>query len=81
MDHYLLEAAELFLGDLFRNTPVGPRLLGFKFIYYASCISIWPQAFKTWLWRRNNVKNEASEAPTGAVYIQDSDVRSGSANS
>jgi flavin-dependent dehydrogenase len=69
----------ILAGDLFRDTPVGPRLLGFKFIYYASCVSIWPQAFRTWLWRRNNVKQASSEAPTGAVYIQDPDTRSRSA--
>ena len=71
----------ILAGDLFRDTPVGPRLLAFKFIYYVSCVSIWPQAFKTWLWRRNNVKKASSEAPTGAVYIQDSDGRSRSAQS
>jgi len=71
----------ILAGDLFRGTPVGPRLLAFKFIYYASCLSIWPQAFKTWLWRRNNVKNASSEAPTGAVYIQDPDGRSRPAQS
>jgi len=71
----------ILAGDLFRNTPVGPRLLGFKFIYYASCVSILPQAFKAWLWRRDNVKKASSEAPTGAVYIQDSDGRSRSAQS
>jgi flavin-dependent dehydrogenase len=70
----------ILAGDLFRDTPVGLRLLGFKFIYYASCVGIWPQAFKAWLWRRNIVKEASNEAPTGAVYIQDSDGR-GSAQS
>jgi flavin-dependent dehydrogenase len=46
----------ILAGDLFRNTPVWPRLLGFKFIYYCSCIAILPQAIKTWAWRRRNVK-------------------------
>lgn len=46
----------ILAGDIFRNTPVGPRLLGFKFIYYCSCLSILPQAIKTWLWRRRNHK-------------------------
>jgi hypothetical protein len=41
---------------LFRNTPVGPRMLGFKFIYYCNCIGILPQAFRTWAWRRRNVR-------------------------
>lgn len=46
----------ILAGDLFRNTPVGPRLMGFKFIYYCSCLGILPQAIKTWAWRRRNVK-------------------------
>ena len=44
----------ILAGDLFRGTPIWPRLLGFKFIYYCSCISLMPQAFKTWAWRRRN---------------------------
>lgn len=46
----------ILAGDIFRNTPVGPRFIGFKFIYYCSCLSIFPQAIKTWLWRRRNHK-------------------------
>ena len=57
----------ILAGDLFRDTPVGPRMLGFKFIYYCNCISILPQAFKTWAWRRRNVKEaiQASDAVRG----------------
>jgi flavin-dependent dehydrogenase len=69
----------ILAGDLFRNTPVWPRLMGFKFIYYCSCISILPQAIKTWAWRRRNVAMAAQEAGgrvSGAVYIQDSDPKS-----
>jgi flavin-dependent dehydrogenase len=69
----------ILAGDLFRNTPVWPRLMGFKFIYYAHCVSIWPQAFKTWLWRRRNVKAAAVEQVSNAVYVQDQGVRSESA--
>jgi hypothetical protein len=69
----------ILAGDLFRDTPVGPRLWGFKFIYYASCISLFPQAVKTWAWRRANVKRAAEEKLTGAVYLQDQGVRSESA--
>jgi len=56
----------ILAGDIFRSTPVGPRLLGFKFIYYCSCLSVWPQAFKTWLWRRRNHKETlaSTEAST-----------------
>ncbi len=64
----------ILAGDLFRDTPVGPRLWGFKFIYYSSCLSIWPQAFKTWLWRRRNVKIaelESGGRVSDAIYIQD----------
>lgn len=46
----------ILAGDLFRTTPVGPRLIGFKFIYYMSCLSIWPAAFKMWLRRRRNIR-------------------------
>jgi flavin-dependent dehydrogenase len=69
----------ILAGDLFRSTPVGPRLLGFKFIYYCSCLSILPQAIKTWAWRRRNVAMAAQDAGgrvSGAVYIQDSDPKS-----
>ena len=64
----------ILAGDLFRNTPVWPRLMGFKFIYYCSCISILPQAIKTWAWRRRNVKTAVEEggAPgAGTLYVQD----------
>ena len=69
----------ILAGDLFRNTPVRPRLWGFKFIYYCSCISIWPQAFKAWLWRRGNLKKAQADKVTGAVYVQDQGARSESA--
>jgi flavin-dependent dehydrogenase len=46
----------ILAGDIFRNTPVYPRLLGFKCIYYGSCLTVWPQAIKTWAWRRRNHK-------------------------
>jgi flavin-dependent dehydrogenase len=41
----------ILAGDLFRDTPIGPRFWGFKVTYYASCIGILPQAIKTWAWR------------------------------
>jgi len=69
----------ILAGDLFRNTPVWPRLMGFKFIYYCSCISILPQAIKTWAWRRRNVAMAAQESggrASGAVYTQDADPKS-----
>ena len=34
-----------------------------------------PQAIKTWLWRRGNVKRAAEEQPTGALYLQDKGAR------
>ena len=46
----------ILAGDLFRDTPVGPRLIGFKFIYYTSCLTILPAAFKMWLRRRRNIR-------------------------
>ena len=61
----------ILAGDLFRNTPVGPRMLGFKFIYYCNCLSILPQAFKTWAWRRRNVqaalRDDAPAAPVSTA--------------
>jgi flavin-dependent dehydrogenase len=55
----------ILAGDLFRDTPVGPRMLGFKFIYYCNCIGILPQAFRTWAWRRRNVKDALESAEAG----------------
>ena len=58
----------ILAGDIFRDTPVYPRLLGFKVIYYLSCLRLWPQALRTWLWRRNNHRSTlAAEtaAPSG----------------
>jgi flavin-dependent dehydrogenase len=60
----------ILAGDLFRNTPVGPRMLGFKFIYYCHCIRILPQAFKTWAWRRRNVR-AALEAAEPSIRLED----------
>jgi flavin-dependent dehydrogenase len=54
----------ILAGDIFRNTPVYPRLIGFKFIYYCSCLSVWPQAIKTWAWRRRNHKATLADAST-----------------
>lgn len=57
----------ILAGDIFRNTPVGPRLIGFKFIYYCSCVSVLPQAFKTWVWRRRNHKETLASADAGTL--------------
>lgn len=64
----------ILAGDLFRNTPVGPRMLGFKVVYYLSCLTILPQAVKTFLWRRNNVRQElmVSEAEINARPLYES---------
>ena len=51
----------ILAGDLFRDTPVGPRLIGFKFIYYTSCLTILPAAFKMWLRRRRNIREALKE--------------------
>lgn len=51
----------ILAGDLFRNTPVGPRLIGFKFIYYASCLTILPAAFKMWVRRRRNIRESLND--------------------
>jgi len=52
----------ILAGDLFRGTPVGPRLLGFKFIYYCNCLAIFPQALRTWAGRRRLMKRELASA-------------------
>jgi flavin-dependent dehydrogenase len=59
----------ILAGDLFRSTPVGPRMLGFKFIYYCNCVAILPQAFKTWAWRRRNVKAALASAEAGGPAV------------
>lgn len=51
----------ILAGDLFRNTPVGPRLVGFKFIYYTSCLTILPAAFRMWLRRRRNLRESLND--------------------
>jgi len=60
----------ILAGDLFRDTPVGPRFLGFKLVYYVSCITIMPQAFKTWAWRRKNLKDSLEAA--GPLPVRES---------
>lgn len=64
----------ILAGDLFRTTPVGPRMLGFKVIYYLSCLTILPQAVKTFFWRRNNIRQElmVSEAEISARPLYES---------
>lgn len=52
----------ILAGDLFRDTPVGPRFMAFKATYYASCLTILPQAVKTWAWRRRNLKETLEAA-------------------
>jgi len=56
----------ILAGDLFRTTPVGPRMIGFKVIYYCSCLSILPEAFRTWAWRRRNVKEALQSSESDA---------------
>ena len=57
----------ILAGDLFRNTPVGPRLIGFKFIYYTSCLTILPAAFKMWLRRRRNIRESLKDEKATAL--------------
>ena len=54
----------ILAGDLFRDTPIGPRFWGFKVTYYVSCVGILPQAIKTWAWRRRNLKESLEAAKT-----------------
>jgi flavin-dependent dehydrogenase len=62
----------ILAGDLFRKTPIWPRLMGFKLIYYISCVTIMKQSFATWSWRRRNLKESLAasglQAPRDAVY-------------
>jgi hypothetical protein len=44
-------------------------MLGFKFIYYCNCVAILPQAFKTWAWRRRNVKAALASAEAGGPAV------------
>ena len=57
----------ILAGDLFRDTPVGPRLIGFKFIYYTSCLTILPAAFKMWLRRRRNIRESLNDEKATAL--------------
>ncbi|MET0540813.1 MAG: NAD(P)/FAD-dependent oxidoreductase [Variovorax sp.] len=62
----------ILAGDLFRGTPIWPRLLAFKFIYYVSCVAMIPKTFKTWALRRKNLKASLAasglQAPGEGVY-------------
>jgi flavin-dependent dehydrogenase len=57
----------ILAGDLFRETPVGPRLIAFKFIYYMSSLSILPAALKMWLRRRRNIRESLNDEKAAAV--------------
>ena len=49
-------------GDVFRNTPIGLRLLAFKAIYYIQSIGLAKASFTAWRQRRRSVQAAASEA-------------------
>jgi flavin-dependent dehydrogenase len=57
----------LLAGDLFRDTPIGPRLMGFKLIYYTSCLTIMPATFKMWLRRRRNLREALKDEKAAAL--------------
>ena len=46
----------LLAGDLFGNTPIGSRLIGFKLMYYLSCLASFPAVLKMWRQRRRNLR-------------------------
>ncbi|MCF6224881.1 MAG: tryptophan 7-halogenase [Xanthomonadales bacterium] len=47
----------LLAGDLYRNTPIGSRLLLFKFIYYLTFFGNFPKAWANYRRRKRNVPN------------------------
>ena len=55
----------LLAGDIFRNTPVRPRLAGFKLVYYLASLLSWPQSYGAWARRRRN-RREAFAMETAA---------------
>ena len=54
----------ILAGDLFRTTPIGRRFAAFKVVYYATCLTILPQAVRTFLWRRRNVREALQDGAT-----------------
>jgi flavin-dependent dehydrogenase len=57
----------IMAGDLFRNTPVRSRLLGFKCIYYLSCLTILPATVRMWLKRRRNIRESLDDEQAAAL--------------
>ncbi|MEO6994202.1 MAG: NAD(P)/FAD-dependent oxidoreductase [Lacunisphaera sp.] len=51
----------ILAGDVYRHTPVWPRLMAFKCIYYLSCLGNFPNAFQRWKWRRGVIKDSLNE--------------------
>lgn len=58
-NHFRLKEAMLSVlaGDVFGNTPVWPRLILFKIVYYGSCLTNLPKAFQRWKWRRSVIRD------------------------
>ena len=48
-------------GDLFGDTPVQPRLMLFKFIYYLQSIFMFKESYRAWLRRRRSIKEVVGE--------------------
>jgi flavin-dependent dehydrogenase len=63
-EHRRLKEAVLSVlaGDVFRNTPVGPRLLAFKAIYYLqNCVNPW-RTLAAWRRRKRIIRDPAAAA-------------------
>jgi len=48
-------------GDLYRGTPIRPRLFLFKIIYYLESIAMLKMSFKAWQRRKHSIKDAVSE--------------------
>jgi flavin-dependent dehydrogenase len=50
-------------GDIFRRTPIGPRVLAFKALFYALCLYHWRMTLTNWRKRRRLLAESLKEAP------------------
>ncbi|HKB59887.1 MAG TPA: NAD(P)/FAD-dependent oxidoreductase [Gallionellaceae bacterium] len=57
----------ILAGDLFRSTPIRSRLMGFKLVYYISCLTVWPAAIKRWQKRRRDIRESLEDEKAAAL--------------
>jgi flavin-dependent dehydrogenase len=57
----------ILAGDLFRNTPIRSRLVGFKVIYYLSALTILPASLRMWLKRRRDIETSLEDEQAASL--------------